>query len=241
MRNAFFLAICLIAYAASETPPTHYGVLVFPAFQLLDVFGPVDVLYGHSVFHQKNLTLSIISRTLSLVSTVPLTMNTTFGASIAPTHTLSSPPSTLEVLIVPGGVGTRAPDLEAEIEFIRTVFPSLRYLIAVCTGNALVARAGLLDGKKATGNKASWAWLTTHGNGKVHWIAQARWVRSSEKIWSTSGVSAGVDGTLNFMETIYGSDNATHLENAMEWTRVTDQDQDEFAAIWGAKDVLPVE
>ncbi|KAF6745321.1 DJ-1/PfpI family protein [Ephemerocybe angulata] len=233
--------VCFIAYAASETPPTHYGVLVFPAFQLLDVFGPVDVLYGHSIFHQKNLTLSVISRTLSPVSTVPLTMNTTFGASITPTHMLSSPPSTLEVLIVPGGLGTRAPDLEAEIQFIRTVFPSLRYLIAVCTGNALVARAGLLDGKKATGNKASWAWLTTHGNGKVHWVAQARWVRSSEKIWSTSGVSAGVDGTLNFMETIYGSDNATHLENAMEWTRVTDPDQDKFAAIWGAKDVLPVE
>ncbi|KAF6745220.1 DJ-1/PfpI family protein [Ephemerocybe angulata] len=230
MKPLFFLALFSILYIALAIPPTNYGVLVFPAFQLLDVFGPVDVLYGNSIFHQKNLTLSIISRTLSLVSTVPLTMNTTFGASILPTHTLAFPPNELEVLIVPGGVDRVHP----------TVFPSLRYLIAVCTGNALVARAGLLDGKKATGNKASWVWLTTHGNGKVHWAAQARWVRSSEKIWSTSGVSAGVDGTLNFIETGYGSDNATHLENAMEWTRVTDSNHDEFAAIWGAKDVLPV-
>jgi putative intracellular protease/amidase len=167
-------------------------------------------------------------------------MGTTFGESIVPTHTFDSPPSNLEVLIVPGGIGTRAPDLTKEIDFIRTAFPSLKYVIAVCTGNAVIARAGLLDGKRATGNKKAWSWLTTQGN-KTHWVAKARWVRSSEKIWSTSGVSSGVDGVLNFVETIYGEAVATDLAHGIEWRRVTDPDDDEFAAIWGAKDVLPLE
>ena len=97
-----------------------------------------------------------------------------------------------------------------------------------------------MTGKKATGNKRAWSWLTTQGN-KTHWVAKARWVRSSDKVWSTSGVSSGVDGTLNFIETIYGGAVATDLANGIEWRRVTDPDDDEFAGIWGAEDVLPSE
>ncbi|EAU86143.1 DJ-1/PfpI family protein [Coprinopsis cinerea okayama7 len=241
MRLSTFslVAFSALVSANSVTPPTHYGVLLFQAFQALDVFGPLDVLNLHSGT-QKNLTLSLLSRNLSPVSTVPVMMNTTFGQSLQPTHTLSSPPPDLEVLIVPGGIGTRAPDLGAEVDFIRTIFPSLRYLISICTGNVLVARAGLLDGKKATGNKKSWSWLTQQGN-KTHWVAKARWVVSSEKIWSTSGVSAGVDGFLNFMETVYGEEVARNLEIGLEWSRVTDPNADEFADIWQVEDVLPVE
>ncbi|KAF5338196.1 hypothetical protein D9611_014599 [Ephemerocybe angulata] len=239
MKHFLTTSLLLAVGVAATTPPTHFGVVLFPGFQALDAFGPLDVLNVFSL-QQTNLTLSVLARNVSSVTTVPQTMNTTFGESAVATHTFDSPPSDLEVLIVPGGLGTRSPDLEPEIDFIRTIFPSLRYLIAVCTGNTLVARAGLLDEKKATGNKKAWSWVTAQGK-KTHWIAKARWVRSSEKIWSTSGVSAGVDGALNFMETVYGEDIATGLAQYLEWNRVTDPNDDEFAAIWGAEDVLPVE
>ncbi|KAH6911497.1 DJ-1/PfpI family protein [Coprinopsis sp. MPI-PUGE-AT-0042] len=228
--------------AAPKPPPVlqtplKFGVLLFPGFQALDVFGPLDVLNTLS-FTQKNITLSTIARTLDPVSTISKTSNGTFGEKVVVTHTFDAPPAGLEVLIVPGGAGTRSPDLEPEINFIRKAFPSVRYVIAVCTGNALVARAGLLDGKKATGNKKSWAWLTAQSD-KVHWVGKARWVVSSPKIWSTSGVSAGVDGTLNWVSTVYGEAVASDLANGLEWRRVTDPSDDEFADIWGAKDVLP--
>jgi transcriptional regulator GlxA family with amidase domain len=174
------------------------------------------------------------------VSTISKTSNSTVGQSVVVTHTLDAPPSGLEVLVVPGGLGTRSPDLQPEINFIRDAFPSLRYVIGVCTGNVLLARAGILDGKKATGNKKSWSWVTSQSK-KVHWIGKARWIVSSDKIWSTSGVSAGVDGTLDWVEKVYGAALATQLENGKEWSRVTDPDLDEFATIWGAKDVLPSE
>ena len=202
------------------------------------MFGPLDVLNTLS-FTQTNITLSTIARTLDPVFTKPKNATGTFGERIVVTHTLDAPPKGLEVLLVPGGAGTRSPDLQPEIDFIRKVFPSVRYVIAVCTGNALVAKAGLLDGKKATGNKKSWAWVTAQSD-KVHWIAKARWVVSSPKIWSTSGVSAGVDGTLNWVSAVYGEAVAQDLSNGLEWRRVTDPDNDEFAGIWGAEDVLPV-
>ncbi|TFK18021.1 DJ-1/PfpI family protein [Coprinopsis marcescibilis] len=236
-----FLVLSLLPLsilASPLAPPTKYGVLLFTAFQALDVFGPLDVLNTLS-FTEKNLTLSILSRELSPVSTLPLTMGTKFGQSVVTTHTLSSPPPDLEVLIVPGGAGTRAPDLSAEIEFIRNIYPSLRYLVSVCTGNALVARAGVLDGRKATGNKKAWSWVTQQGN-KTHWVAKARWVVDGN-IWSTSGVSSAVDGTLNFVEKVYGEGIARDVEIGIEWTRIRDPSQDEFADIWGAKDVLPLE
>ncbi|KAH6906324.1 class I glutamine amidotransferase-like protein [Coprinopsis sp. MPI-PUGE-AT-0042] len=182
----------------------------------------------------------MLSRTLDPVTTRARAMNQTFGSSVVVNHLLSAPPPDLEVLFIPGGAGTRSPDLQPEIDFIREIFPSLRYIISVCTGNALVARAGLLDGKKATGNKMAWTWLTAQSK-KVHWIGKARWVVSSEKIWSTSGVSAGVDGTLNWMSHVYGEDVAKEMAAAAEWRRVTDPDDDEFSDLHGAKDVLPTE
>ncbi|KAH6911499.1 DJ-1/PfpI family protein [Coprinopsis sp. MPI-PUGE-AT-0042] len=229
----------ILAFAQIPNPPTKLGVLLFPGFQALDVFGPLDVFNTLGLM-VNGTSVSLFSRTLEPVSTTSKTSNSTVGQSVVVTHTLDAPPSDLEVLVVPGGGGTRSPDLQPEIDFIRKTFPSLRYVIGVCTGNALLARAGILDGKKATGNKKSWAWLTSQSK-KVHWIGKARWVVSSEKIWSTSGISAGVDGTLDWVSKVYGEATATEMENGKEWSRVTDPDLDEFADIWGAKDVLPTE
>lgn len=78
---------------------------------------------------------------------------------IQPTHTFDTAPADIEVLIVPGGLGNRLPPAVPVVDYIRKVYPSLRYLITVCTGSGLAARAGVLDGKKATTNK--WAFGET--------------------------------------------------------------------------------
>ena len=126
----------------------HIGYIVFPTFQALDVFGPLDPLNMLSM--TVPLNLSIIGPSLSPVSTRPTAMSTpsNFNESIVPTHTFADPPANLDVLIVPGGLGTRAPieQLQPAIDFIKTQYPSLKYLISVCTGATLLARAGVLDG-----------------------------------------------------------------------------------------------
>lgn len=79
-----------------------------------------------------------------------------------------------------------APALNA---FIAEQYPKLEYLLSVCTGARNLADAGVLEGKRATSNKAVWDTVITHGK-NVTWVPTARWVTDGN-IWTSSGVAAG--------------------------------------------------
>ncbi|KAK7032423.1 hypothetical protein VNI00_013171 [Paramarasmius palmivorus] len=216
------------------TLPVDYGVLLFPAFQALDVFGPMDAL--NILSWNYSINLHLISDSLDPVTTKSEAMNvpnSNFSESVVPTHTFDNPPPKIDVLFVPGGVGTRAPApaLDRHIAFIKETYPSLQYLISVCTGSWLLAKAGVLDGKNATSNKRAWAGREGLGNG-TQWIAHARWIVDGN-IWTTSGVSAGMDGTLAWMAEVYGEDAALDVANGMEYERHTNGSWDPFADLYG--------
>ncbi|KAJ2906252.1 putative mfs monocarboxylate transporter [Zalerion maritima] len=108
----------------TPSSPLRVGVLIYPGFQALDVFGPLDVL--GQVAHTHHITLSIISETLSPVSTLAPAQKASstfpspsFEQTVVPTHTLSNAP-VLDILIVPGGLGSRdASAIAPYEEFIR--------------------------------------------------------------------------------------------------------------------------
>lgn len=134
------------------------------------------------------------------------------------------------------GLGTRTDAYIAPVEaYIKQVYPNLRYLLTVCTGSALLARTGLLDGRRATTNKRSWAWATSQGP-NVTWIPRARWVvdepAGKVPIWSSSGVSAGIDLALAFAAKWYGADVATNTANSLEYEHHADDKFDPFSKIW---------
>ncbi|UNI15559.1 hypothetical protein JDV02_002084 [Purpureocillium takamizusanense] len=142
-----------------SAPPTKFAVLLFPGFQALDVFGPLDVL--NMLSRGRPFEFSVIAASRGPVPTRGLGSKQSIGQQIVATHTLQDAPEDIQVLLVPGGMGTR--DTEArqpEIDFIRDRFPRLRFLLTVCTGAALAARAGVLDGRRATTNKASFDWVS---------------------------------------------------------------------------------
>ncbi|KAL3475930.1 DJ-1/PfpI family protein [Aspergillus californicus] len=218
--------------APSGTIPKKYGMLLFRAFELLDVYGPLEALQLLS--RETQLELFLISETLDVVTTQPLTasmnqFNSSFFPTIAPTHTLDNVPD-LDVLIIPGGLGTRSPFINKTIDWIAETYPKVEYLITVCTGSGLAARSGILDGRRATTNKASWSSTITYGP-KVKWVPEARWVVDGN-IWTSSGISAGIDVTLDFIEKFYGKENATTIANTMEYERHTDPKWDPFSKIW---------
>ncbi|KAK4184859.1 class I glutamine amidotransferase-like protein, partial [Podospora australis] len=225
-----------------QQPPTHYGVLLFRAFELLDVYGPLDIL--QFLAHNRFLTLKILARTLDPVTTEPASagMNTfksDFWPSLTPTHTFEQDPD-IEVLIVPGGPGARSPDLEPELEYIRTVFPKLRYLITICTGSGVAARSGVLDGHKATTNKRAWGQMTAYGP-NVNWVAPARWVDDG-KVWTSSGVTAGMDLIFQFIKDKYPAEgqNVTQLfSDAGEFTPITDSTYDPWAYKYNITSLAP--
>ncbi|KAJ5823360.1 hypothetical protein N7447_005700 [Penicillium robsamsonii] len=213
-----------------KSAPLRVGVVLFPGFQALDVFGPVDCINVLSWSH--NVTLALISSTLEPVSTKPPALAIAIGQSVVPTHTFKTVPC-LDLLLVPGGLGTRgsSPAIEEAISYIQNVYPELKYLVTVCTGSGLAARAGVLNGKRATTNKMAWA-ETTRLAANVNWVPRARWVVDGN-VWSSSGVSAGIDVTLAWIEEIYGSEVARKISNSTEYTRHEDPSHDPFAELHG--------
>jgi transcriptional regulator GlxA family with amidase domain len=221
---------------SAEVISLKYGVIVYPGFQALDVFGPLDALNSLSLAYP--MQLSVIAETLSATSTKPpVPLNNPgadFAQSIVPTHTFETAPP-LDVLIVPGGVGNRiGSNVEAAINYIRRVYPTLRYLITVCTGSRLVAEAGVLDGRRATTNKRAWA-RTIEYRPQVEWVTHARWVVDGY-IWTSSGVSAGIDVIFAFMAEEYGEEVAGMIANFLEYERHLDSRWDPFAESYDLPD-----
>lgn len=190
------------------------------------------------------LKLSIIGPTLEPVlgASVNATMNpknSTMYQYILPTHTFKEPPTDLEVLLVPGGLGTRNSNISEAIQYAREVYPSLKYIMSICTGATILARAGILDGKRATTNKRAWKWATSTGP-NVTWVPVARWVEDGN-IWTSSGVAAGMDQTLEFISRIYGEDVANTTANSMEYERHTNASWDPFSAVWNVTGAPPLQ
>lgn len=167
----------------------NWGVVLFRAFDGQDIFGPLDAL--QLLAFQRQMNLYLIAETLDPVTSEPASAamnarNSSFWPVILPTHTFASAPD-LDVLLVPGGAGVRAPDVKNITDFIAGRYPSLEYLITVCTGAGLAAKSGVLDGRRATTNKSAWSTVTAWGP-NVDWVRQARWVVDGN-IWTAAGVS----------------------------------------------------
>lgn len=211
--------------------PRSFGMILFQAWELIDVFGTLQPLQGLSKHYQLNL--SLISETLDPVSSRPVVaamnpQNSSFYPAIVPTHTVENAPP-IDVLIIPGGLGTRSPRINATIAYIKEVAPTLKYIITVCSGSLLAARAGLLDNRTATTNKQSWS-STVEGQKAVNWVPQARWTVDGN-IWTTSGLSSGVDGTLAWIDCIFGKELAYNMTLFMEWNCEENANNDPFAAL----------
>lgn len=132
-----------------------------------------------------------------------------------------------DIVLMVGGMGTRQqinhrPFLQA----LTTLVEHADWALSVCTGSALLAKAGVLDGKRATSNKLSWQWVITQSD-KVHWVEQARWVIDG-KFYTSSGVSAGMDMALGFIADRHDIETARQIANYTEYRWQENSDIDDF-------------
>ena len=136
------------------------------------------------------------------------------------------------VLLVPGGQGTRV--LVDDSEFISRLKECVlasQFCLSVCTGSALIARTGELDGLKATSNKRSLEWVKSCGKA-VKWKERARWVRAG-KFYTASGVAAGMDMALGFISDHFGKELAQKIASETEYNWQKSSKIDKFAKIYG--------
>ena len=134
----------------------------------------------------------------------------------------------LDLILVPGGIGT-FPQLENAkiLSFLRERSKKAQITSSVCSGSALLAKAGLLDGHRATSNKMFFNLAVTQSD-KVDWIETARWVEDG-KFVTSSGVSAGIDMALAIIARLFGNETAEAIATGAEYTWHRDANVDPFA------------
>jgi len=197
---------------------TDIIVLLYPEFETLDVFGPVEVLG----LPPESFRIQFYSPDGGVVTSsqqVPVV-----------TRPLSALESEDYVLLIPGGSGI-FPLISNEpfIAALRTLAAKATFVLTVCTGSFLLARTGLLDGKRATSNKRLFS-ITKKFPG-VDWIKKSRWVKDGS-MYTSSGVSAGIDMALGFVSDRIGYETATEVGRIIEYEWHEDSEYDPFCELY---------
>jgi transcriptional regulator GlxA family with amidase domain len=198
------------------------GVLLFPGFELLDVFGPLEA-FGVRPARAHFDQLLVAERVGPIESAQ--------GPKALAEAALDDG-RRLDLILVPGGFGTRtAVDDRALRDWIARRVVQAELVMSVCTGAAMLARAGVLDGRRATTNKAAFQWVLGQGP-RVHWVKEARWVEDG-KFYTSSGVSAGIDMALAAIRKLASRELAEEIAVSMEYDWHRDASWDPFAKVHG--------
>jgi transcriptional regulator GlxA family with amidase domain len=204
----------------NTSSPIHVGAVLFEGFELLDFFGPLE-MFG---LLEDAAKITVVAEKTGAVksSSGPRGMaDVTMAGS-----------GGFDVLLIPGGIGTRKemanPQFLAEL---KRLAEASRVVATVCTGSFLLARTGLLDGRKATSNKRVFQQVKTYAP-KVEWIAKARWLEDG-KYFTSSGVSAGMDMALAVIAKLCGRETSLQIASRAEYEWHEDSSWDPFAAAAG--------
>lgn len=202
--------------------PLQVGGLLYPGFEMLDLFGPLEMF---SLLGSERVAIHTVATNPAPVAAA-MGSGAPSGPKVVADYTFDSAPR-LDLLIIPGGFGT-FPALEdaSLLEYLRGLAKSGTILASVCTGSALLAKAGLLDGKQATSNKQYFDLVRAQG-AQVNWVAAARWVDAGQFVTS-SGVSAGMDMALALIARLFDETTADTVATGAEYTRHRDADTDPF-------------
>ena len=190
-------------------------VLLFEDFETLDVFGPVEIFGRLKDIYQ-----------VSFCSIAGGLIKNEHGITIV-TECIDDLKNKIDIFLIPGGHGTRVAIKDAVlIDKIIAICRQSKYVLTVCTGSALLAKTGLLDGRKATSNKKAFDWVVTQEQ-QVEWIKKARWTKA-DKFYTSAGVSAGMDMSLGFLSDMHGVDFARKVAFEIEYNWIENMEEDDF-------------
>ncbi|MBY4892446.1 DJ-1/PfpI family protein [Rhodobacteraceae bacterium N5(2021)] len=196
------------------------AAFVFPGFETLDYFGPMEMLGGLG----QETKIITVAQTLDPVASV-------HGQRIVPDAQISDG-ATYDLLLIPGGdTALQAAKDAALLAWLRDTSSKAERVMTVCTGSILLGASGVLDGKRATTNKRDFV-ATVPLAPKVDWVKEARWVRDG-KFYTSSGVSAGMDMALAVMADLFGMALADRIALGCEYEWHKDSTRDPFAHLAG--------
>ena len=182
------------------------GIVIFSDVEELDFVGPWEVF---TMARSAGAPLDVFT-----VGWPVAEVTCAKGLKVIADHPFSSAPHA-DIVMIPGGKGTRA--LAQDDAFnttIRSYLAAATWQTSVCTGSALLARAGFLEGRRATTNSSALDFLRAHA--PHTYILDERYVHDGSVVTS-AGVSAGIDMSLWLVGHLFGEDTARTTQSYMEY------------------------
>ena len=194
--------------------PLIVGILIFDDVEILDVAGPFEVFAVTRLNDEQRLQQSSPFK-VYLISETNKQITAIGGLRLTPDVTMSECPE-LDLLVVPGGWGTRK---ESEnkilVKWIGNQFTNNRLIASVCTGSSLLGKAGLLDGRDATTHWRAFDFLQESAP-KARILKNVRFTLT-EPIFTSAGVSAGIDLALRIVSHVFGTEVGQATARQMEY------------------------
>ncbi len=197
------------------------GVLIFPDFQLLDAAGPIAAFEIADRYVPGAYQILTLAKQGGPVAS-------SCGVKVHAEAFAAAPP--LDTLLVSGGEGTRSPAIcERTLDFVRGCARTARRTASVCSGAYVLAEAGLLDGRRAT----------THWNRSRDFARRYPavtlepdriFVRDGD-IWTSAGITAGIDLALALIATDLGEDVARKVAQQLVVYHRRPGGQSQFSAL----------
>jgi transcriptional regulator GlxA family with amidase domain len=214
-------------------PPRIIAILAYPGVQSLDVTGPLEVFGGAQQLLEAGANIDRGYRTVVL-SPDGAPLATSSGLTIVPHADLDNAPEAIDTLIVAGGAGAeRASADKALLDWIAARAPSTRRVASVCTGAFLLAAAGQLDGRRATTHWAAAVELARRYP-RVSVDPEPIFVRDG-KVWTSAGVTAGMDLALAMVEEDVDRDAALTIARHLVLFLRRPGNQSQFSATLAAR------
>jgi transcriptional regulator GlxA family with amidase domain len=193
--------------------PLIVGILIFDDVEILDVAGPFEVFAVTRLNDEQRLQQSSPFK-VYLISETNKQITAIGGLRLTPDVTITECPN-LDLLIIPGGWGTRKESKnEILVNWIGNQFTNDRLIASVCTGSSLLGKAGLLDGRDATTHWRAFDFLQESAP-KARILKNVRFTLI-EPIFTSAGVSAGIDLALRIVSHFFGTNigkaTASHME-----------------------------
>ncbi len=197
------------------------GFLIFDGFQILDAAGPIAAFEIADRYRPGTYALEVIAAATSAIPS---------SSAAAMTAAAFDPAASYDTLIVAGGHGTRAASRDARLlGFVRRAAGRGRRVASVCSGAFILAAAGLLDGRRAT----------------THWSRTAEFARLFPKVrlepdriyvkdgpvWTSAGITAGVDLALALVTEDLGEDIAKRTAQQLVVYHRRPGGQSQFSAL----------
>jgi len=191
------------------------GIVVFDDVEVLDFAGPFEVF---SVTKEQNNNELF---DISLISVGEKNVVAKNGLNIVADFSIKEI-NHLDILLIPGGQGVRPLVYNSEfIEWVMSVSKESELVLSVCTGALVLAKAGLLDGLKATTHHQAYGELrelitnTEIVEGGLRYVDNGRVITSG-------GISAGIDMSFHVIDRLFGKEISEKTADYMEYRKVVE-------------------